>query len=91
MTDVAVKRRMARAKDFAIKKFEDMGYKIIPSDNSLFCFIAIRKMEIRMVRVAMDIISPKDIESVKGFAPPGICSKEIWCRKGNRFEIQEVL
>lgn len=93
MTDLAVKKRIARAKTRAVNILITTGYKIVPSDNSTFCILAVRKKEIRMIRVVIDGITEHDIETVKSFEPPGICTKEIWCKKHSEssFEMKEIL
>jgi len=91
MSEETIKRQVRRAKSAAIEKCEEMNYRIIPSDNSLFCFLAVRKMEIRMIRVIVGAISEKEIEEVRRFIPPGTCSKEIWRWHDNRkFIIQDI-
>ena len=92
MGDPAIKKRLARAKEAAIDNLLKNGHKIIPSDNSIFCILGVRKKEIRMIRVVVDKIKDEDIKIVQAFEPPGICTKEIWCRKGGQkdFEITEI-
>ena len=92
MTDEAIIRRLNRAKSAAISILEDAKYKIIPSDNSNFCIIGIRKKEIRLVRVVIDKITEDDVKIVESFDDhPGICTKEIWCKgEGEKkFETRE--
>jgi len=91
MSDEAIKQQIRRAKKAAIEKCRDMGYKTIISDNSLFCFLAVRRMEIRMIRVIIDDVSDKEIQQVRKFEPPGVCSKEIWrWQTSRKFEIIEI-
>jgi len=92
MSEEAIKQRINYAKSRAIKNLEETKHKIIPSDNSVFCFLAVRKKEIRLIRVTVDKITDQDISLVKEFEPPGICTKEIWCAKYKRagFEIKEI-
>jgi len=92
MADETIKRRLRRAKEKAVNDLEKTGYKIVPSDNSAFCILGVRRLELRMIRVVIDEITRKDIELVEGFHPPGTCSKEIWCKvEGQRnFIIKEV-
>jgi len=92
MSEERIKQRLNRAKKKAIENLERTGYKIVPSDNSTFCILGVRKLEIRMIRVVIDEITPQDIALVNEFSPPGACSKEIWCKlEGERdFLIQEV-
>ena len=92
MAEEIVKRRLLRAKKKAIDDLEKIGYKIVPSDNSTFCILGVRRLEIRMIRVVVDDITKHDISLVQAFAPPGVCSKEIWCKiEGQRdFIIKEI-
>jgi hypothetical protein len=92
MPDESIKRRLVRAKKKAINDLERIGYKIVPSDNSTFCILGVRKFEIRMIRVVVDEITSRDIALVEEFAPPGVCTKEIWCKieKQRDFVIQEI-
>jgi len=92
MAEEAVIKRLNRAKNAAILALKNADFKIIPSDNSDFCILGVRKKEIRMIRVVVDEITTNDIKIVSEFDPPGICTKEIWCRKGKqkRFEKREI-
>jgi len=92
MSEERIKQRLNRAKKKAIENLERTGYKIVPSDNSTFCILGVRKLEIRMIRVVIDEITAQDISLTNEFSPPGACSKEIWCKKeGKRdFFIKEV-
>ena len=92
MAEEAVKQRLNRAKIAATQTLKNADFKIIPSDNSNFCILGVRKKEIRMIRVVVDEITANDIKIVQDFDPPGICTKEIWCRRGNekRFEKREI-
>lgn len=92
MSEEPIKRRLLRAKKKAMDDLQKIGYKIIPSDNSTFCILGVRKLEIRMVRVVIDEITKDDIAIIEKFAPPGMCSKEIWCKlEGERnFIIKEI-
>jgi len=90
MTDVAVKKRLARAKAQAIDHFLRTGYSIIRSDNGIFCFIASRRRELRCIRVVVDRITDQDMRLAKEFPAPASCSREIFCQKPDGFEIQEI-
>jgi len=90
MSDVAIKRQLRRAKQAAMKQCTRMKYHIIKSDNSLFCFMAVRKMEIRMIRVIVGPIDERACAEIKAFVPPTVCSKEIWCWVNGHFEIIEI-
>jgi len=92
MSDEAIKKRQARAKAAAIDILKKAGYSIIQSDNSNFCVISTRCSEIRMIRVVVDKINEADIAAIESVRIPSTaCIKEIWCRKGARFEIREFL
>ena len=82
MSDSTTQRRLGRAKERATTILVDTGHDIIPSDNSTFCILGVREKEIRMIRVVVDEITDNDIEAVLDFhRRPGICTKEIWCKK----------
>lgn len=92
MPDVPVKQRISRAKKAAIGNLLKTGYRIIPSNNSTFCILGVRKREVRMIRVVVDKITERDIQITREFDSPADCSKEIWCRKAHKkdFEILEI-
>jgi len=90
MSEEAIKKRLTRAKQKAIEHFEAIGYRIVKSDNATFCFIAGRRREARFIRVVVDKITPADLETVRDFEVPDGCTREIFCQKDERFEIQEV-
>ena len=92
MSEEAIIRRLNRAKSAAISVLKDAKYKIIPSDNSEFCIIGVRKREIRMIRVVIDEITARDVKIVGDWEPPGNCTKEIWCREEGqkKFETREI-
>jgi hypothetical protein len=92
MSEERIKQRLNRAKKKAIENLEKTGYKIVPSDNSTFCILGVRKLEIRMIRVVIDEITKQDESLVNEFSPPGTCSREIWCKvEGERdFLIKEI-
>jgi len=91
MPDESIKQKARRAKKAAIEKCEEMGYKIITSDNSLFCFVATRETDMRMVRVSIMDIGDKDIQKLREIDSPAQCVAEIWHRRDDgRFEIRKV-
>ena len=94
MADEAVIKRLNRAKGAAISVLKDAKFRIIPSDNSEFCILGVRKKEIRLIRVVVDEITAQDIKIVEDFdsLPAGICTKEIWCREEGqkKFNIKEI-
>ena len=90
MSDEAIKKRLERAKGSALKMLESTGYDTILSDNKRACLVAFRSTETRIIRVVIDKITEFDISSMRDLRThPGICKKEIWCRKGAEFEIRE--
>ena len=92
MPEESVKKRLRYAKGKAEEILKKSNHKIIPSDNSIFCILAVRKKEIRLIRVVVDDITGVDEMLVKEFDHHEICTKEIWCRKYNKqdFEIMEI-
>ena len=91
MPDEPIKKRRYRAKQKAMEHFTEAGYAVIESDNRTFCFIATRRREIRLIRVVVDEITPSDIKAASSVAVPPECSREIFCQKGTRFMIKEIL
>lgn len=90
MSDLAIKKRLERAKKRAIEYFIKTGYKIIESNNKNFCFIATRKKEVRFIRVVIDKITESDIKSAREILLPESCTREIFCQKKDEFEIKEI-
>ncbi len=93
MNDIAIKKRLSRAKEKARNDLAKNGYKIILSDNNIFCFLAVRKKEIRMVKVVVGDITEEELRIVRKFESPMICTKEIWYRSLHQkdFEISEII
>ncbi|MBE3109344.1 MAG: hypothetical protein IMZ46_02350 [Acidobacteria bacterium] len=90
MSDPAIKKRLARAKTSAQGHYFNLKYTIIKTDDPVFCFIAMRRSEIRFVRVVIDRITDHDVKLVQGYEPPVVCTQEIFCQKETKFEIREV-
>ena len=90
MPEEAIKKRLDRGKKKAIEYFSKTGYKIIESNNASFCFIATRRREVRFIRVVIDRIEEIDVQSAKKIVLPDSCTREIFCYKGNDFEIMEI-
>lgn len=92
MTEEAVKRRLARAKEKATIDLREIGYKIVPSDNTSFCILATRRNEVRFIRIVVDEIKDSDISLTKKYDLPSGCVKEIWCKKEHKrkFDIEEI-
>ena len=95
MSDFAIKQRLNRAIKSAIKLLDQPpgSYEIILLNNHVFHIEAIRKKEIRKIRVVLDKITEEDEKMVREFSLPEICTKEIWAKKerGREFEIKEIL
>ena len=85
MSDFAIKQRLNRAIKSAIKLLDQPpgSYEIILLNNHVFHIEAIRKKEIRKIRVVLDEITEEDEKMVREFSLPEICTKEIWCKKEN--------
>ena len=60
MSEASVKLQMRRYKKVAIARYKKLGYTIYPSDNSTFCFSAVRLKETRWVRIAHNIITDQE-------------------------------
>jgi len=92
MPDKAIKKRMDRAKQKAIKDLEALGYEIYPSDNRRVCLIAARKNELRFIKICIDTIPEDERRTIRNANLPAICAKEIWLRlQGEEhFEIHKL-
>lgn len=85
MPDLAIKKRLNRAVRSAASLLDRPEYgKVIILDNHVFHIEAIREKEIRKIRIVLDKITKDDIDLVKNFELPNICTKEIWCRIRNK-------
>ena len=82
MAPAAIKKRINRAKQAAWKALKDVKYDIIPSDNNIFCLVAARNKEIRLIKVVIAACTPREIQAIREFqAPTSTCTKEIWTRR----------
>ena len=90
MSELAVKKRLARAKVKAVVYFRKINYAIIDSDNKTFCFIASRRREMRLVRVVVDRITDEDVHAARSVDVPDGCTREIFCQKRSGHEIREI-
>ncbi len=89
--DPSIKQRLRRAKKAAMELLETSGYDVIESDNRTVCVIGTRKAETRLIRVVVDGITKEDIDLVKRLRTNrDTCTKEIWLRKKNGFEMREI-
>ena len=89
----AVKRRMNRAIKAASNILDMADYNVRILDGNPFHIEAIRKKEIRNIRIILDKPSKKDIALIEDFELPDACSKEVWCKQGNlkKFNILKIL
>ncbi len=87
--EVKIKKKMVRAKVAATNLLVRSGYQVVPSTNDNFCIVGIRQNEMRMIRVALDRITEQDVGLINAFRVPSNCTKEIWCKHGQQFEIKE--
>ena len=94
MSDFAIKQRLNRAIKSAIKLLDQPpgSYEIILLNNHVFHIEAIRKKEIRKIRVVLDEITEEDEKMVREFSLPEICTKEIWVKRegGRDFMIKVI-
>ena len=94
MSDFAIKQRLNRAIKSAIKLLDQPpgSYEIILLNNHVFHIEAIRKKEIRKIRIVLDEITEEDEKMVREFSLPEICTKEIWVKEStNRlFKVIEI-
>jgi hypothetical protein len=93
MTEINIKRRLNRAIAAAAKILNNPPgtAEIIILKNHVFHLEAIRKKEIRKIRITLDQIKKQDEELVLNYPLPENFTKEIWCRKINgKFTIKII-
>jgi hypothetical protein len=92
MEHPSIKRRMIRAKKKAEKNLSIMGYSVIISNNDNACLVGFRSVDVRIIRIALDEITPIDRKSLSKIESPQPCAKEIWFRKqgSSEFEIVKI-
>ena len=91
MSDVAVKKRLERAKRNAVEHFMKLGYSVFNSDNKPVCFFGFKEKEIIIVRVAVDAITHSDKKALSDFTNhPDNCHKGIFCQKQRDYEFRDV-
>jgi len=83
MTKDAYKHRFYRARKSARNILIRSQHKVNYLDDPVFHIEAIREKEIRKIRIVFDEIKEEDIEEVRGYELPPICTKEIWLRKSS--------
>lgn len=81
MAKDAYKQRFYRARKNAKNILIQSHYKVNYLDDPVFHIEAIREKEIRKIRIILDEIKEKDIERVRNYELPLICTKEIWMRR----------
>jgi len=75
------KQRFYRARKSARNILVRSQYKVNYLDDPVFHVEAIREKEMRKIRIVFDEIKEEDIEEVRNYELPPICTKEIWLRK----------
>ncbi|MBA7695199.1 hypothetical protein ES703_103821 [subsurface metagenome] len=75
------KQRFYRARKSARNILVQSQHKVNYLDDPVFHIEAIREKELRKIRIVFDEIKEEDIESVRNYELPQICTKEIWLRK----------
>lgn len=92
MAEKTEKKRLARAVRRAADVLVNSNYKVTLLQGEVFNLEALREREIRKIRVVIDAIRQEDEQRVKAFRLPGICTKEIWCKRHNEpaFFIKEI-
>jgi hypothetical protein len=92
MSDDPLKKRIFRAKRAAMEKLRRDGYEVFPSNDKPVCIIGHKTTETRFIRIVLDEIQQADIKAMKKIAErPGICSREIWRRRGLDFKVLVLL
>lgn len=81
MTEDAYRHRFYRARKSARNILVHSRHTVNYLDDPVFHIEAIREKEIRKIRIVFDEIKEEDIEGVRNYELPLICTKEIWLRK----------
>lgn len=86
------KKRLARAVKRAANVLASSNYSVTFLQGDIFNLEAMREREIRKIRVVIDSINQDDERKLRAFVMPGICTKEIWCKRLNEpvFLIKEI-
>lgn len=92
MSDYNIKQRLNRAIKSAIRILEQPGVScdIIKLDNHIFHIEAVRKREIRKIRVVLDEVTESDLSKVQNFSLPEFVTKEIWVKRDRDFIVHEI-
>lgn len=87
-----LKKRTTRAVKRAADILVNSNYSVTFLQGEVFNLEAMREREIRKIRVVLDAIKHDDEQKVRAFRLPGICTKEIWCKRLNEsaFFIKEI-
>jgi len=81
MAEHALKHRFYRARKNIKNILVQSHYKVNYLDDPVFHIEAIREKEIRKIRIVFDEIKEDDIERMRSYDLPSICTKELWLRK----------
>ncbi len=87
------KKRLARAIRRAADVLTHSDYRVtILRQDGVFSLEAMRKREIRKIRVVLDEILEPEERQVRACRLPDVCTKEIWCKRLNDqdFLIREI-
>ena len=86
------KKRLSRAIKRAADILVSSNYRVTLLQGEIFNLEALREREIRKIRVVTDTIGRDDESKVKALRVPGICTKEIWCKRLDEsvFIIKEI-
>jgi hypothetical protein len=93
MSAKSLKQRFKRAIIAAEKTltYPPGSARVIILQNHIFQIEAIRKKEIRKIRIVLDEMKKSDEEIVNAYELPSNCTKEIWCRlKNGKFIIKRL-
>ena len=92
MTDKTKKKRLSRAVRRAANVLVNSNYRVTFLQGEVFNLEALREREIRKIRVVVDAINQEDERKVRALRMPGVCTKEIWCKRLNEpaFQIKEI-
>jgi|GEM_PF-1217498 len=94
MPEDAIKKRTKRAIQAAIDilSYPEGNYDVIYKlESKQFHIEAIRRHEIRKIRIVLDEIKKEDEEAILSVILPSNCTKEIWCRNiTGRFKIRKI-
>lgn len=93
MADISNKKRLAKAVKRAADVLVTSNYSVTFLQGEVFNLEALREREIRKIRVVIDSIDHDDERKVRALRVPGICTKEIWCKRFNEhvFLIREIM